>query len=85
MNFYQIGFIIGLLSTITVVITLFLLLQNRNKFKNMYQAIYDRYKDVIDLEAYKENVISKTNEIINGRDKEIASLDAHITTPKFEF
>lgn len=51
----------------------------------MYQAIYDRYKDVIDLEAYKENVISKTNEIINGRDKEIASLDAHITTSKFEF
>ena len=85
MNFYQIGFIIGLLSTITVVITLFLLLQNRNKFKNMYQAIYDRYKDVMDLEAYKENVISKTNEIINGRDKEIASLDAHITTLKFRF
>lgn len=82
MNFYQIGFIIGLLSTITVVIALFLLLQNRNKFKNMYQAIYDRYKDVMDLEAYKENVISKTNEIINGRDKEIASLDAHITTLK---
>ena len=51
----------------------------------MYQAIYDRYKDVIDWETYKENVISKTNEIINGRDKEIASLDAHITTPKFEF
>ena len=35
MNFYQIGFIIGLLSTITVVIALFLLLQNRNKFKNI--------------------------------------------------
>lgn len=60
----------------------FFLLKNRNKYKKLYVDIYDRYKDVIDLDEYKEKVTKETKEILDSKNDEIMELDIDISNLK---
>jgi len=70
--------ILIILSYFGFVIGFFLILKNRNKFKKQYISIYEKYKDIIDLDEYKEKVTSDTNKTIEEKNIEINKLNASI-------
>lgn len=55
------------------------LLKNRNKYKKSFLDIHEKYKDVIDLEEYKNKVTKETDDIIKSKDEEIKKLDSNIS------
>lgn len=68
-----------------LVAAFFLLLKNRNKIKNDYTGVVEKYKDVINLDKYKEEVTLKTNQIINTKKQEIKKLGSDIATLKSDY
>ena len=74
---------LGLIFTLVCVIAY--IFKKLHKYRDEYQNILHRYKDVVDIDAHKGKLISDTNELISSRDKQLAELDDKIISLKQEY
>ena len=74
---------LGLIFTLVCVIAY--IFKKLHKSRDEYQNILHRYKDVVDIDAHKDKLISETNELISSRDKQLAELDGKIVSLKQEY
>lgn len=78
-------FLLFFLVIIGFIVSLIVLLKNRNSIKNEYLKLQAKYKDVIDLDEYKEKVKKETNEIIENKNEEVEKLDSEISNLKASY
>ena len=78
MNAGNIVAILIVLSYFGFIIGFFLMMKGRNKFKKQCTSMYEKYKDIINLDEYKDKVTADTNKIIEEKNSEIKKLDDSI-------
>lgn len=79
MNFIITILLMGF-SIVLILVGFFFLLKNRNEYKKQYQQIVNKYKDLIDVDEYKEKTIRETEDLIKNRNEEIEKLNNDISS-----
>ncbi|EKR73411.1 DUF4041 domain-containing protein [Leptospira noguchii] len=74
--------IITTLIFLLVALYLGYLLFNKTK---VYNSLYEKYKDIIDLEAYKSNVIKETNDSISERNRILNEIQIQIDQVRIDY
>ncbi|WP_078123906.1 DUF4041 domain-containing protein [Leptospira alexanderi] len=74
--------ILTILIFLLVAIYLGYLLVNKTK---AYNALYEKYKDIIDLEAHKSNVIKETNDSISERNRTLTEIQIQIDQMRSDY
>lgn len=79
MDFIYLGLIFALVCVIAYTI------QKLHKYRNEYQNILHRYKDVVDIDEHKCKLMSETNDIISSRNKQLTELDNKIVSLRQDY
>jgi hypothetical protein len=74
---------LGLL-LVAIGIAVYLILELQ-KSKATYTTLYERFKDIIDLEAHKAKLKSEAEEIVSNRDRQVSDLDQSIKSLRQDY
>lgn len=84
MNINVIIILVSFVFVLVFFVSVFLF-RNRNKYKLLYQKIYEKYKDLVDLDEYKEKTSREVDEIIKKKDEEIEKFNNEILKLKTNY
>ena len=73
--------VFGLLIIVAIVVVIMLLKKQKTILADL-KLVREKYKDVIDLDAYKDKVTAETELLIDTKNKEISKLDSDISSLK---